>query len=311
MPIPSVTASALKKAGVEILVDLPLRKRVWWRAGGLADGWASVHTLEECRRIIRIASDTGCPVFPIGNGSNLLVADAGVRGLIVHLGGELASAEQVAPDQVRLGAGLKLMVLQNRVQREGWTGLECFAGIPGTVGGAVRMNAGSRLGEVVDNLISVDVVLANGERERLEAADLRLSYRSSELPEGAIVIAAQMALTGENPEAQQGRVREFLDRRKATQPLDQPSCGSTFRNPPGDHAGRLIEAAGLKGFTVGGAQVSPKHANFIVNTGGASATDIRQVIETVEREVFAQHGVRLHREVHYVGDWEGWDAVSA
>jgi len=291
---------------VEILEDVPLAKRAWWRAGGQADGWATISTQEALGQVLRIATDTGCPIFPMGNGSNLLVADAGIRGLVVHLGGELARCERTAADQVVLGAGLKLMVLQNRAAREGWTGLECFAGIPGTVGGAVRMNAGSRLGEVVDNLVWADVVLPSGGVERLPAAALGLGYRTSELPPGAVVAAACMKLSDEDPAAHQSRVRSFLDRRKATQPLDLPSCGSTFRNPEGDHAGRLIEAAGLKGLTIGGAQVSTKHANFIVNLGDASAADIRRVIEAVEREVSEQHGVQLHREVHYVGDWGNW-----
>jgi UDP-N-acetylmuramate dehydrogenase len=170
------------------------------------------------------------------------------------------------------------------------------------------MNAGSRLGEVVDNLECVDVVLPNGQLERLAAADLQLGYRTAELPPGSVVTAATVGLTAEDPAEHRLRVRSFLDRHKATQPLDLPSCGSTFRNPEGDHAGRLIEAAGLKGLTVGGAQVSRKHANFIVNLGEACAGDIRRVIEAVEREVYAQYGVRLHREVHYVGDWAGWTA---
>jgi UDP-N-acetylmuramate dehydrogenase len=242
----------------------------------------------------------------IGNGSNLLVADAGIRGIVVQLGGALAGCERVAEDEIILGAGLKLMVLQNRAFKEGWTGLECFAGIPGTVGGAVRMNAGSQLGEVVNNLNWIEVVTITGLVKRIPAADLGMSYRTSNLPKGAVVTAAGMRLTDEPADQHQLRVRLFLERRKVTQPLDLPSCGSTFRNPQGDHAGRLIEAAGLKGFQVGGAQVSTKHANFVVNLGGATAADIRSVIEAIQTEVLERFQVQLLREVHFVGDWSDW-----
>ena len=269
-----------------------------------------VTTVVQLQEVIRVANDAGLPVFPLGNGSNLLVSDAGIPGVVLQLAGELADCGRVDKGRVVLGAGLKLMVLQNRSVREGWTGLECFAGIPGTVGGAVRMNAGSRLGEVVDQLCWVEVVQSSGEVERLPAAQLGMGYRTSDLPPGAVVIRAAMSLTDEDPAVHQQRVRTFLDRRKATQPLDLPSCGSTFRNPEGDHAGRLIEAAGLKGFQIGAAQVSTKHANFVVNRGGATATDIRAVIETVQRRVQEQFGVALHPEVHFVGDWSQWAGLA-
>jgi UDP-N-acetylmuramate dehydrogenase len=306
MPISTDIANALTKAGLIFQEDIPLSKKAWWRVGGRADVWISVSTVLELQSLLRIADSSGCPLFVIGNGSNLLVADAGIRGIVVQLGGALAGCERVAEDEIILGAGLKLMVLQNRAFKEGWTGLECFAGIPGTVGGAVRMNAGSQLGEVVNNLNWIEVVTITGLVKRIPAADLGMSYRTSNLPKGAVVTAAGMRLTDEPADQHQLRVRSFLERRKVTQPLDLPSCGSTFRNPQGDHAGRLIEAAGLKGFQVGGAQVSTKHANFVVNLGGATAADIRSVIEAIQTEVLERFQVQLLREVHFVGDWSDW-----
>ena len=260
------------------------------------------------RQVMRATRDTGCPVFLLGKGSNLLVSDAGIRGLVVGLGGALAAVRVLGgePPHIEAGAGLALTALLARARQEGWTGLECFAGIPGTVGAAVVMNAGSHLGETVEPLVDIDVVLPDGSLQTLPKADLRMSYRTAHLPPGAVIALARFQTTGADPVDSQARVREFLLRRKATQPLDLPSCGSTFRNPSGDYAGRLIEAAGLKGFTIGGAQVSEKHANFIVNTGGATAREIRLVIEHVQARVEGLFGVRLRREVRYAGDWTGW-----
>jgi len=210
------------------------------------------------------------------------------------------------PPILEVGGGLKLITLLSRAGRNGWTGIECFAGIPGTVGGAVRMNAGASLGETSDRVIDVDVVRQDGSTCRLTHSDLAMSYRTAHLPPGSVVALARLQTTGGDPAASQAAIQEHLARRKATQPVNQRSCGSTFRNPPGDYAGRLIEAAGLKGFTRGQAQVSPKHANFIVNLGGATADEIRTVIEHVQETVAERFGVTLMREVHYAGDWQHW-----
>ena len=188
--------------------------------------------------------------------------------------------------------------------RKGWTGLEMFAGIPGTIGGAVRMNAGTALGETVDPLLDVTVVHPDGSVETLEASELRMRYRHCELPDGAIVAFARFQTTGGDLEESRGKIKHHLDYRARTQPVDVPTCGSTFRNPDGDTAGRLIDAAGLKGTTLGGAKVSEKHANFIENTGDATAADIRALIEQVQDSVEATFGIRLHREVHFVGEWD-------
>jgi UDP-N-acetylmuramate dehydrogenase len=305
MPLPLTTAAALSAAGIEFSEDAPLERRTWWRVGGPADGLIAASTLEALSTIQRTATDTACPVTVLGNGSNVLVSDAGIRGLVVKLEGELADAipDDQRPPHLKVGGGMKLVALLTRAQKYGWTGLECFAGIPGTVGGAVRMNAGSTLGETGDALVAITVVEPSGTVRTVSKADLNLSYRTCHLPPGAIIASAELATTGADADASAERVRTFIERRKATQPLDKPSCGSTFRNPPGNAAGRLIEAAGLKGFRIGAAQVSEKHANFVLNLGGATAADIRSVIETVQKRVFEHSGVELEREVHYLGEW--------
>lgn len=307
MSIDPVVLASLEQSGLKVLPDAPLVKRTWWRAGGPADALVQCSDLGQLVALQRLAEERGLPVFVLGNASNLLVADRGIRGIVVRLTKALADCS-VADRVLVAGGGLKLTVLVSRMLKHGWTGLELFAGIPGTVGGAVRMNAGTTLGEVVDALLDVDVVLPGGEVRTLSVDELAMRYRSSRLPDGAIVASARFRLTGADPEASRAAIEHHLERRKATQPVDQPSCGSTFRNPPGDHAGRLIEAAGLKGFAIGAARVSPKHANFIVNEGGATAADIRRVVEHVQRTVRERFGVDLVREVHFVGDWSGWDA---
>jgi UDP-N-acetylmuramate dehydrogenase len=303
MPLPASTASALRAAGLRFDEDVPLARRTYWRAGGPADALVLPTTVGELAAVQRIAHATGTPVTVLGNASNLLVADRGVRGIVVTLDGALA--EIVASgDVVDAGAGAKLVVLLARAKKNGWTGLGCFAGIPGTVGGAVRMNAGSTLGETEGVLIDADVVLADGTISHCSKTELAMGYRTTVLPDGAIVARARLQLTNGDPAADQARIQAFLDKRKATQPLDLPSCGSTFRNPPGDFAGRLVEACGLKGFAIGAAEVSQKHANFVVNHGDATAADIRAVIEHVQGTVRAATGIALEREVLFVGRWE-------
>lgn len=305
MSISPEVVAALEAAGPKVVVEAPLVKRTWWRAGGPADVLVDCATLEQLVAVQRLAATHDLPVFVLGNASNLLVSDRGIRGIVVRLVKELAGSRE-EDGVLHTGGGLKLTVLVSRSLKNGWTGLEFFAGIPGTIGGAVRMNAGTTLGEVVDGLLEVDLVLRGGELRTLAVDALQMAYRTSVLPEGSIVAAARFRLTGTDPEASRASVEHHLERRNATQPVDQPSCGSTFRNPPGDHAGRLVEAAGLKGFAIGGARVSPKHANFIVNEGDATAADIRRLVEHVQRTVLERFGVELVREVHFAGDWSGW-----
>lgn len=308
MTLPTSVAKDLDRAGLLWAADVPLSRRTWWRVGGSADAIVTARTLPELVAAQQLAAAHQVPLHPLGNGSNMLVSDDGIRGIVVQLVGNLADT-QVEGDELTAGGGMKLNVLLARAARDRWPGLEGLVGIPGTVGGAVRMNAGTSLGEIADRLVRATLVLRGGDVVCVPAADLHLSYRHSELPEGAIVADATLRLVGDW-QASHDASRAFLDRRKATQPLDQPSCGSTFTNPPGDAAGRLVEAAGLKGFAIGGAMVSPKHANFVVNTGDATADDIRQVIDHVRREVHTQFGVALQPEVQLAGRWAPWERLD-
>lgn len=309
MSSPPDLLSALRAAGLTVQADAPLAPRTWWQVGGPADLLVRAGTVEQVQLVVRLAHAAETPLFVLGNGTNLLVSDRGLRGLVLQLNRELASAHALPgsePVIVQAGAGTKLTVLLKKALRHGWAGLEVFAGIPGSVGGAVRMNAGAHLGETRDVLHEVDLVLADGALRTLPASELRMAYRTSALPPGAVVVRARFQTQPHSVEAVRDQVQTHLEHRAQTQPLDQPSCGSTFRNPPGDHAGRLIEAAGLKGHRIGNAQISPKHANFIVNLGGARADDVRSLIEHIQRTVYTQFGVALQREVHLAGDWSHW-----
>lgn len=310
MPFPTAMAALLSSLQISARTDEPLLKKTWWRAGGLADLYVEADDLATLAAVARAAHQTGTAVFVLGNASNTLISDLGIRGVTVRLQGALATATALPDRRVELGAGVKLVSLLKRAEREAWTGLEMFAGIPGTVGGAVRMNAGTTLGSVSDRLIDIDILTETGEQDTLPAAALAMSYRHSVLPRGAIVTAARLALTDDDPAESVRKIEEHLAHRARTQPVDVPTCGSTFRNPPGEHAGKLIERCGLKGLQIGGAVVSEKHANFLVNTGNATATDLRRLIEEVQRRTADASGIWLVPEVHLAGDWSGWEGTG-
>jgi len=278
----------------------------YWRIGGPIERLERPADEAGLRRALLDAQDRGRGFFVLGKGSNLLVPDEGLEGTTVVLGGELARIEVLEDgDQVdlRVGAGVANAVLLNR-HLGALAGLGPLAGVPGTTGGAIAMNAGTSLGEIGDVVARVEGYDRDGRRLVLERADLPIRYRHGGLPDGFTVTAAVLRLSRTGAAAEKVRVLEHLARRAATQPLDLPSCGSVFRNPPGDSAGRLIEAAGLKGWRCGGAQVSEKHANFIVNRGGATASDAVACIREALRAVWARHGVVLSPEVHLVGRWD-------
>jgi UDP-N-acetylmuramate dehydrogenase len=273
--------------------NAPLSRLCYWRVGGHADQLVDVETLAELQQVVSEG-----PVTVLGRGSNTLVHDEGIRGCVIRLKGALADIDL---ETGVAGAGLWLNVLIRRLERAGLCGAEPFLGVPGTVGGAVVMNAGTTLGEACDVVEEVTVVLPDGSLRALTVAECGFAYRHSALPPGSVVASARFRL---GPDTFHDRRHAFLARRKASQPLSKPSCGSTFTNPPGDHAGRLIEAAGLKGFTIGGAQVSEKHANFFLNTGSASAADIAALIRHARTVVHDQFGVWLRPEVKLMGPWE-------
>lgn len=292
--------AALRRAGLDPLPDEPLARRGFWRIGGPADVWVDVHDEDQLVAVMSL----GQPVTVVGAGSNLLVADAGIRGITMRLVGTLRDGT-IGPQGADLGAGMMNTVLLARLRKAGLGGAAALAGVPGTLGGAVRMNAGWSLGELGERVEEVDLVLPGGERQRRTAEQLAFGYRHADLPPGAVVSRVRLRLLSQ-PDAvaeEAATIRQHLDRRKATQPLDQPSCGSVFKNPPGDTAGRLQDAAGLKGTRRGGAMISDKHANFIVNTGGATADDVWWLVRHARDTVWERFGVALQPEVHPVGDW--------
>lgn len=296
---------ALETLGVKVSPDARLDRLVYWRVGGPAERLLDISTVAQLQGVMAL----GEPVTVLGRGSNALVHDDGVPGLTLRLGGELCELNLISADRAWVGAGLGLTVLINRLDKLGLAGAEPFAGVPGTVGGAVVMNAGTTLGEAKDLVEAVEFVLPGGELRQVPAEALAFAYRHAELPPGAILTRALLRLITEDVDARIAQRKALLERRKATQPLDLPSCGSTFTNPPGDFAGRLIEAAGLKGAQIGGAQVSPKHANFFVNTGDATAAQLAALIRLARREVLRQFGVLLTPEVRLIGPWPD-DALS-
>jgi UDP-N-acetylmuramate dehydrogenase len=294
--------SKLQATGALVTPNAPLARRAFWRVGGPAEYLVEVNNLDQLRAVLEFG-----PVTVLGRGSNTLIHDDGIPGVCVVLKGELAEA-RIEGTRVRAGAGLFLNALLSRLDRAGLAGAEAFAGVPGTVGGAVIMNAGTSLGEAGDFIESVTVLMPDGEVVEIAGEDCGFAYRHSALPTGVVVAFATLSLQVDDGSRAAIR-REFLQRRKLTQPLSQPSCGSTFTNPPGDYAARLIQEAGLKGHTIGGAQISEKHANFFVNLGDATAEDLRQLIVHARRVVLERFGVRLTPEVKLLGPWPD-DALS-
>jgi UDP-N-acetylmuramate dehydrogenase len=237
----------------------------------------------------------------IGLGSNLLVRDGGIRGAVIHTHGVFDDLEQLGDTEVRTGAGVACARLAKQCIKWGLGPAEFFAGIPGTVGGALAMNAGAFGGETWRHVVSVTTLDRNGARRERPASDYTVGYRHVTGPANEWFVGARLRFE-RKPGVSADDIRLLLARRKATQPIGEWSCGSVFTNPPGDHAARLIEAAGLKGFRMGGARVSEMHANFIVNDGSATAADIEQLIAHVRSTVEQAHGVKLTPEVRMVGE---------
>lgn len=278
----------------------PMSRHTSWRVGGPADVYFKPRSREELVDYLRgLAPDV--PVHWVGLGSNLLVRDGGVRGVVIVTAGCLTHLRHLGGGLVEAEAGVPCTVLARHCARWQVGPAEFFAGIPGTVGGALTMNAGAFGGETWRHVVEAHTVDRAGEVRRRGRADYHVGYREVVRPAGEWFLGARFQFDPQAPTSLDG-VRTLIQQRQSTQPLGMPSCGSVFRNPPGDFAGRLIEAAGLKGFRIGGAQVSEKHANFIVNTGKASAADIEALILHVQREVERASGVRLVPEVHVLGE---------
>lgn len=278
----------------------PMSLHTSWRVGGPADYYLYPGDRDELKEIVRFQKRAGLPLFVLGNGSNLLVRDGGIRGLVVHIG-EPFSYIRREGEMLRAGAGTPLTLLAQKAAEEGLHGLGFAAGIPGTLGGALVMNAGA-FGRYIGPLVAeVSIISPGGEEVRLAPEDIVFGYRQSNLSGRGIIVEALLKLEKGDPEALREEVERYHAERKRRHPA-LPSAGSVFRNPPGNPAGRLIEAAGGKGLSIGAARVSEKHANFIVNTGGASARDIETLIELVQQRVKEKFGVELETEVRIVGE---------
>lgn len=293
---------AFTEHGVEhVKQNEPLALHTTWRIGGPADVFVHPHTVEELKAAVWVAGQLGMPWTVIGRGSNLLVRDGGIRGLVVQLGDRFGEIRIEGTELTAL-AGRSAVSAASIAVRNQLAGLEFATGIPGTVGGVVMMNAGAHGGQVSDVLSWADVMDGTGEVRRMTKADLRFGYRYSILKDvpGIVVAACFQLAHGDGPALVQ-QVKAWSQRRLRTQPLSQPSCGSVFRNPPGAHAGHLIETAGLKGLQKGGAQISEKHANFIVNVGGATAEDVLWLIAHAQDTVQQLFGIPLETEVRVMG----------
>ena len=285
----------------QILKNEPMSRHTTFRVGGPADVMLLPESGDQVARALQAARGLGVPAHVVGNGSNLLVRDGGIRGLVVALG-EGMSAICREGNVVTAQAGASLARVAAFAQSEGLSGLEFASGIPGTLGGGCAMNAGAYGGQLSDALIDAEVLFADM-RTVLTVDEMQMGYRTTRpLREGGVVLSARFALTPDAPEAILERMKDLNARRRDKQPLNYPSAGSTFKRPEGHFAGALIEGAGLKGRRVGGAQVSEKHAGFIVNTGGATASDILALIRVVQDEVMARSGVALETEVRVIGE---------
>jgi UDP-N-acetylmuramate dehydrogenase len=284
-----------------VLRDEPLSRHTSWHVGGPAEVFFNPRDLTDLTAFLR-AAPAGVPIQWIGLGSNLLVRDGGLRGIVISTHGTLGALERIDPTRVRAEAGVACARLARQCLQWGLGPAEFFAGIPGTLGGALAMNAGAFGGETWEHVRAVETIDRAGRTRRREAAEYRIGYRRVIAPVAEEwFIGAELAFE-HRPGAHTGEVRALLARRRASQPIGEWSCGSVFTNPPGDHAARLIEAAGLKGFRIGDASVSHKHANFIINHGRASAADLERLIEHVRAEVQRVHGIALSPEVRIVGE---------
>ncbi|WP_262315571.1 UDP-N-acetylmuramate dehydrogenase [Lacticaseibacillus parakribbianus] len=283
-----------------MLHNEPLSRYTFTKTGGPADLLAFPKTVAEVRQLVAMACDQGLPLTVIGNASNLIVQDGGIRGLTMILT-DMAEVA-VSGDRVTAQAGARLIDTTEAAYRAGLSGFEFACGIPGSIGGAVFMNAGAYDGDIASVLESVTVLTTAGELATYSNADMAFSYRHSLVQDnGAIVLSATFALTPGDPVAIRTKMDDLNARRAAKQPLEYPSCGSVFKRPPDHYVGPMIQQAGLQGHIIGGAQISKKHAGFIVNIDHATATDYLNMIHYVQANIFEQFGLHLEPEVRIIG----------
>ncbi|MEO8273061.1 MAG: UDP-N-acetylmuramate dehydrogenase [Chloroflexota bacterium] len=306
----ALAADIARRVGVKAERGMPLGKQTTMRVGGPADLFVTAHNGFELRALVRFARARSLPVLLLGRGSNVVIADRGVRGLVVHV---RAEGSRIDGDAYVAEAGVPMARAATETQKAGLRGLEFGLAIPGAVGGAVWANAGAHGSDVRSVLESADVLLADGSEARLPAEELGLGYRESRFKHqpadgpAEVVLGARFRLEPASQDEIKARLDDIRHWRQAHQPLGIPSAGSVFRNPAdGPSAGALIEGAGLKGLQEGGATVSPKHANFIVNDRKGTAADVRRLMDRVRAIVLDTTGVDLRPEIVFAGDWTGW-----
>ena len=286
-----------------IYIDEPMKKHTTFRVGGPADYFVTPKTVEEVKAIVMLCDEEGVPYYILGNGSNLLVGDKGYRGVMMQIYKEMSEIEVVG-EELHIQAGALLSRIGNVALEAELCGFEFAAGIPGTIGGAVVMNAGAYGGEIKDVIISATVLTPEGEVVVIPKEKLELGYRTSAIAKkNYIVLEVCIQLCRGDKEAIRARMNELKEQRVTKQPLEYPSAGSTFKRPEGYFAGKLVQDAGLGGFRVGGAQVSEKHCGFVINKDNATAEDIVELMKQVRDKVNAQFGVQLEPEVKRVGEF--------
>jgi UDP-N-acetylmuramate dehydrogenase len=284
----------------KLTANAPLAPLVWFKAGGAADWLFEPADADDLAAFLK-AIPADMPVMALGLGSNLIVRDGGVPGVVVRLGKTFAKVETISPTTLRCGGGASGIAVSSAARDSSIQGIEFLRGIPGTVGGFVRMNGGAYGREVKDILVEAEILFRSGDRAVLPVEKLGYTYRHSELPEGCIVIAATFRGEPGDKAEIQARMDSIAAAREASQPLRTKTGGSTFKNPPGEKAWELVDRAGCRGLTVGGAQVSEKHTNFLINTGEATSADIEALGEEVRNRVKADSGVSLEWEIQRVG----------
>ena len=293
-------AASLPQVAGKLKADAPLAPLVWFKSGGAAEWLFEPKDLADLQGFLRDL-DPSVPVMALGLGSNMIVRDGGVPGVVIRLGKAFAKVGRVDEVTLECGGGASGILVSSTARDNGIAGVEFLRSIPGTVGGFVRMNGGAYGGEVKDILIDCDVVLRDGTLVTLGNADLGYTYRHSQLPEGAVVVAARFKGVAGAPEAIQAEMDRISASREASQPLRSKTGGSTFKNPEGHKAWQLVDEAGCRGLTLGGAQVSEKHTNFLLNVAEATSSDIEALGEEVRRRVKENSGVTLEWEIQRVG----------
>jgi len=285
-----------------LLIDEPMSGHTTFRIGGPADYLVLPAAVDEVVTVLNLARQFTVPVTVLGNGSNVLVLDKGIRGLVLKFGKDMAYIRHVGTTVIA-GAGALLRDVSRYAAEQGLSGLEFAIGIPGSIGGAVFMNAGAYDGEMSNIVIAATAVCSDGSVKRFAKEEIDFSYRHSIFhTNNCTICEVELAFQNGEHTMIRSKMGDFTTKRETKQPLEMPSAGSTFKRPPGQFAGTLIEQTGLKGLTIGGAQVSPKHAGFIINAGGATANDVLALIKEVQRCVYEKHGVMLQPEVRTIGE---------